>query len=393
MNAASSHCLAVYFDPSWLADVDPRDWQCLAMNLLTASDDPLRQDSEARLDFYRCCQVVDLSGSLRLAPIEQAEAILLPICHRDRYCGSDGADSFRRACREAEQISHRTGLPILVEGSTRDLNHPGRDLKLPLQNFLYLNASLVAGDPTPRVHSHSYFIPDYLAKYFHGKVDAITTSKEPSVSFWGVCAPFAQRWSKTRLFDYGRYALTYLDDIGVDSERVARRLGTNMKHAHRARVVRSVQSCRSIRFDLQLRPMGGLVDGSFWLESDQSEYRRGFYQSIHQSLYSICCRGTENYAIRFYETLCLGRIPVVVDTDLRLPLEDRIDYERHCLIIPKNMAGHAAQLILDHHRRHSSDELRQQQIANRHLWEMHLSPQAFYGELLPLLRRFRQVPS
>jgi hypothetical protein len=24
---------------------------------------------------------------------------------------------------------------------------------------------------------------------------------------------------------------------------------------------------------------------------------------------------------------------------------------------------------------------------------MHLSPQAFYGELLPLLRRFRQVPS
>jgi hypothetical protein len=390
MSSTNSHVVPVFFDPLWLDGVDLRDWHCLAKNLLTANDDPIRQDSQARLDFYRCCQVVDLSGSLRVAPIEQAEAILLPICHRESYFSPTSPESFRRACSLADQISRRSGLPILVEGISRDINQPLRDLRLPLQNYLYLNPSLVAGKSTPRVHSHSFLIPDYLEKYCGGQVNPVDTSLGPSVSFWGVCAPFAQRWSKTRLFDIGRYALTYLDSIGLDSEVVARRLGTNMKHAHRARVVRSVQASHSILSDLKLRPMGGFVDGSFWLESDQSIYRRGFYESIHSSLYSICCRGTENYAVRFYETLCLGRIPVVVDTNLRFPLEESIDYEKHCLLIRKRQAGQAAQLILEHHRRHSREELRSKQIANRRLWEKRLSPQSFYGQLLPLVRRFQQ---
>jgi len=383
---------AVYFDPAWLATVEARDWQCLARNLLTASDDPVREDRQAHLDFYRCCEVIDLRDSLRLVPLEQAEAILLPISHRDQYFDNSSAAAFLLACRSADQLSRHTGLPIVVEGITRDLNDPARDLQLPLSNYLYLNAAIVAAGTAERVHSHTYCLPDYLEKYCHGRVDPIEASAGPTVSFWGVCAPFGQRWSKTRLFDYGRYALSHLDAIGLDSERIARRLGTNMKHAHRARVVRSIQACNSIQFDLRLRPMGGLVDGRFWLESDQSDYRQGFYKSIHRSLYSVCCRGTENYAIRFYETLCLGRIPVVVDTDLRLPLEESIDYERHCLIIPKSKAGRAAQLILEHHQRHSGEQLRQQQLANRRLWETHLSPASFYGRLNPLLRRFRRPP-
>jgi hypothetical protein len=391
MNAADNSATRVYFEPSWLDGVDPRDWQGLSRNLLTAADDPIRGDREARLDFYRCCDAIDLQPYLQLVPLEQAEAILLPICHRDSYFGETSGAAFARACKAADVLSLRSGLPVLVQGMTRDLNDPARDLRLPLQNFLYFNAAIVAGGAAPRAHSHTYAIPDYLEKYCDGRVDPVDATEGPTVSFWGVCAPFGQRWTRTRLFDFARYGLTYLDSIGVDSERLVRRLGTNMKHAHRARVVHSVRFCPAIRFDLQIRPTGGMVDGRFWLESDQSEYRRGFYKSIHNSLYSICSRGTENYAIRFYETLCLGRIPVLVDTDLRLPLETSIDYERHCLILPKRQAGQAAQLILEHHRRHSPDQLRQIQVANRRLWQTHLSPGAFYARLRPLLGQFRQA--
>jgi hypothetical protein len=49
-------------------------------------------------------------------------------------------------------------------------------------------------------------------------------------------------------------------------------------------------------------------------------------------------------------------------------------------------------LILEHHQRHSNEQLRQQQFANRRLWETHLSPASFYGRLQPLLRRLRQPP-
>jgi hypothetical protein len=392
MITTPTRATSVYLDPDWVEGVDPRDWQCLTRNLLTASDDPVRQHREARLDFYRCCDAIDLSDDLRLTSLENAEAILLPICHRNDYFGANSAQAFARICRHADQLSQASGLPVLVQGVTRDLNDPARDLQLSLQNFVYLNTSIVAAGAAPRVHSHTYAIPDYLEKYCNGQVDPVLPIEKPTVSFWGVCPPFAQRWSKTRVFDIGRLALTFLDPLGVDSERIARRLGTNMKHAHRARVVRSVQACRAIRFDLQLRALGGLVDGRFWLEGDQSEYRRGFYESIHGSLYSICCRGTENYSIRFFETLCLGRIPVVVDTDLRFPLEDSIPYERHCLTIPKQQAGQAAQLILEHFQRHSPEELRHLQHANRRLWETHLSPGAFYRNLQPLLHRFRTSP-
>jgi hypothetical protein len=383
---------SVYFDPAWLVNVNPLDWQCLTRNLLTASDDPVRADPQLRLNRIHCNTVVDLHDSLRLVPLAQADAILLPICHKVAYYGAGSAESFARACREAEHLSRRTGLPVVVQGASADLSDLVGEMRLPLSNFLYFNAAIIDTGPAERLHSHVYFVQDYLQKYFDGRVDPIETTGSPTVSFWGVCAPFAQRWSTTRVADYARYALSHLDSIGVDSERIVRRFGTNMKHAHRARVVSSIRACSKIQFDLRLQPVGGLVDGRFWLETDQSEYRRGFYNSIHRSLYSVCCRGTENYSIRFYETLCLGRIPVVVDTDIRLPLEEVIDYEKHCLIIPKPKAGRAAQLILEHYQRLSSEQLRQQQLANRRLWQTHLSPASFYGQPQPLLRRFRRPP-
>ena len=39
-------------------------------------------------------------------------------------------------------------------------------------------------------------------------------------------------------------------------------------------------------------------------------------------------------AVRFYETLALGRIPVVIDTNWVLPLEDTIDYKQFAVFVP-----------------------------------------------------------
>lgn len=384
----------VVFDSAWLEGSHPGDWHRLVRNLLTPADDPARSDSTSRLCPFRCCEVVDLQGRLQRLPIEQAgraDAILLPILHARQYHSDQGSAPFERACRQADQLSRRTGLPVLVQGNTADMEDSGQDLQLPLGNLIYLNQAIVRAGSSPHVLAHTYPIPDYLEKYCGGELEPLTAADGPSVSFWGVCPPFAQRWSRTRLWDLGRYAITWLEPLGLDSERIARRLGTNIKHAHRSRAVRSVAVCPRLRSDIQLRPMGGLVDGSYWKEDEQSPYRRGFYESIHRHLYSICSRGTENYSIRFYETLCLGRIPVVIDTDIRLPFDDRIDYHRHCLILPKAEAGRAAHHILEHHRRHTPEQLRQLQQDNRSFWQSHLSPGGFYQQLGPVLRSFRRA--
>jgi len=51
-----------------------------------------------------------------------------------------------------------------------------------------------------------------------------------------------------------------------------------------------------------------------------------FYENMKQSHFIICNRGTGNFSMRFYQTLAAGRIPLVVDTDMQLPLNKIAPY-------------------------------------------------------------------
>ena len=54
--------------------------------------------------------------------------------------------------------------------------------------------------------------------------------------------------------------------------------------------------------------------------------RTEFFNSIRGSRYIICPRGDGNQSLRFYETLSAGRVPILIDTKIKLPLEDRLNY-------------------------------------------------------------------
>lgn len=51
-----------------------------------------------------------------------------------------------------------------------------------------------------------------------------------------------------------------------------------------------------------------------------------FEENMKQSHFIICNRGTGNFSMRFYQTLAAGRIPLVVDTNMQLPLHDIAPY-------------------------------------------------------------------
>ena len=51
-----------------------------------------------------------------------------------------------------------------------------------------------------------------------------------------------------------------------------------------------------------------------------------FINNIKDSYFILSTRGTGNWSARFYQVLYLGRIPLVVNTDLVLPFEDRINW-------------------------------------------------------------------
>jgi hypothetical protein len=50
------------------------------------------------------------------------------------------------------------------------------------------------------------------------------------------------------------------------------------------------------------------------------------------SEFCFCPRGTGNWSIRFYETLYYGRIPIIIDTDILLPFENSIKWEKYIII-------------------------------------------------------------
>jgi hypothetical protein len=52
-----------------------------------------------------------------------------------------------------------------------------------------------------------------------------------------------------------------------------------------------------------------------------------FQDNIKNSHFTLCNRGAGNFSMRFYETLSAGRIPLILDTDLVLPYEDKINWD------------------------------------------------------------------
>lgn len=59
---------------------------------------------------------------------------------------------------------------------------------------------------------------------------------------------------------------------------------------------------------------------------------KDFKNNIEMSHFTICNRGNGNYSMRFYQTLSLGRIPILVDTNLIFPFSDEINWHEIAII-------------------------------------------------------------
>lgn len=74
-----------------------------------------------------------------------------------------------------------------------------------------------------------------------------------------------------------------------------------------------------------------LIRGSYsghrdTIRIDPVQGRREYIDNIRSSDLVLAIRGDGNYSLRFYEALSMGCVPLLLDTDCVLPLEDIIDY-------------------------------------------------------------------
>lgn len=118
------------------------------------------------------------------------------------------------------------------------------------------------------------------------------------------------------------------------------------------------------------------------IELAPEEARREYVQSLQDSLFTLAPRGDGNYSLRFYETLSMGRIPILIDTDMPLPLEDELDYDSFILRVPWQETDAVAARVAAFFARMSDAQLQAMQQRARDAFETKLSMPAFLRRIL-----------
>jgi hypothetical protein len=93
-------------------------------------------------------------------------------------------------------------------------------------------------------------------------------------------------------------------------------------HSIRHEAITQLKKNNNIETDFVIRSSywGGNVHGE--------QIRREYIANINNSDLVLCCRGAGNFSYRLFETMSLGRVPIIVDTDIALPCEDIIDWKK-----------------------------------------------------------------
>jgi hypothetical protein len=113
-------------------------------------------------------------------------------------------------------------------------------------------------------------------------------------------------------------------------------------------------------------------------ESNRMMLENLFVENMNKCDYSLCVRGTGNYSGRFYMALNAGRIPVVFDTDIVIPWEDKL----HLIKVSVNSLEKIGDLILEHFEQTTEQELRIMKLENRAAYHQFLAPEKFLTNFL-----------
>ena len=117
-------------------------------------------------------------------------------------------------------------------------------------------------------------------------------------------------------------------------------------------------------------------------DSDRERTTLEFYKNIYESDYIFCLRGRGNFSIRLYETLMMGRIPILVNTDCLLPFSKHINWKNHVLLINWKDRNNIAEIIENFHKNISNSEFEEKQKNNRFLWKEKFTPNWILNHLL-----------
>jgi Exostosin family len=265
---------------------------------------------------------------------EQADVIALPELY---YLVGE------RDAREAAELANRSGALLLLFGHTDHYVEP----QALADRSLLFHSDLRRSKLKPFHRVHPSFVQDHCGpgEWFPHPYDS-----HPAV-FWrgtGTLAGFSPL------------------------KRAALRLTDNWR-ALRSRAVAELAASPNVT-------LHSTFTAGWWgmSEEEQLRARRRFVQEALENPYALVVRGSGNYSVRLYDVMALGRIPVIVDSDVALPWPELIDWERISLVVPPDDLPNIGARLSEFHAAFTPDRFAAVQEEIRRIWREHLSENGFY---------------
>lgn len=147
--------------------------------------------------------------------------------------------------------------------------------------------------------------------------------------------------------------------------------GTTTTCSLRSEVIKVLRACGGIDSEVIIRPQYFYT--LFGKEEPQTEaaLRADFIRTMQECDYNLHVRGFANTAFRLYETLCAGRIPIVIDTGTLFPRPELPEWGLCCTVT--NLSKFE-ETILTHYETVGLNHFEQ----CRQFWNDYLSPRAWF---------------
>jgi hypothetical protein len=288
---------------------------------------------------------------LRLSTLPDCDVGVFPLSWESAEArAAELGRRFTSVCREAGKT------PVVFHG------HDSTD-PIPFDGVVF-RTSLLRSQRGPSDFAQPAWSEDLLARYLDGEVRVRLKQARPVVGFCG--------------------STLATPPTPTFADRLRGLLGHDEPDATPALVGDHPRTHALLAVDRDRRLEANFIlHRDFWAGAGDSaslaHARREFVQNLLASDYGLCVRGSGNFSFRFYETLCLGRIPVFVDTDCVLPLDFDIEWRDYCVWVDADDIDRIGDHVLEFHESLGDAEFEERQRACRRVWETQLSPEGFFA--------------
>ena len=298
---------------------------------------------------------------LEFSDLADADIAVFPMSCRQLFAEPDGLERAQRFNERAKQA----GKPCVFFFDGADTSYQ----PFPIEDAVVVRGSIYRSRRGAREFSLPGFHDD-LTKYTSGELPIRRRSARPVVSYCG--ALLREHPPKNAVARARRLA-------GGVRRAWWRRHGRHEEDLWiRAKAVDALEAQEKVGTSFIVRASGG---GGAWDRFDRElwqKVRAEYVENMVESDYSLCARGDGNWSFRLYESLCLGRIPVFVDTDCVLPYEFLVDWRDYVVWVAREDVSKVGDRIAEFHEQLSDREFVDLQHDCRRLWEKWLSPHGFF---------------